>query len=98
MLAKEASAKHKPNKQTIVSFASTSDFLKSLPIKNVRGLRGRAGDLLVSVLPGLETVYDLQQFSLKELRAKFGIGVSSQGTSQYGVDEKFVSWIYNIGR
>ena len=44
MLAKLASARNKPNKQTAVSRAATPEMLDSLPMRSVRGLGGKFGE------------------------------------------------------
>ena len=40
MLAKLASARNKPNKQTIVSWRAVGEMLASLPMRSIKGLVG----------------------------------------------------------
>lgn len=88
-IAKEISATHKPNAQTVVLERDMNDVLRKISLRDARGLRGKTGELVVSKLPTVQTLFDLQQYSLSELRQKF---------SASGVDEKFVLWIYSLGR
>ena len=44
MLAKLASAKNKPNKQTVVSRVAVSEMLQGLPMRSVKGLGGKLGE------------------------------------------------------
>ena len=50
MLAKLASARNKPNKQTIVTLRATDEMLASLPMRSIRGLGGKLGERVESLL------------------------------------------------
>ena len=50
MLAKLASARNKPNKQTIVSWRAVDEMLASLPMRSVKGLGGKLGETVEAVL------------------------------------------------
>ena len=50
MLAKLASARNKPNKQTIVTLRATDEMLASLPMRSIRGLGGKLGESVESLL------------------------------------------------
>jgi DNA polymerase eta len=44
MLAKLASARNKPNKQTVVSRLAVSEMLENLPMRSIKGLGGKLGE------------------------------------------------------
>ena len=44
MLAKLASARNKPNKQTVVSRAAVDEMLEGLPMRSIKGLGGKLGE------------------------------------------------------
>ena len=44
MLAKLASARHKPNKQTAVSHRAVTEMMESLPMRSIKGLGGKFGE------------------------------------------------------
>ena len=44
MLAKLASARNKPNKQTVVSRSAVSEMLENLPMRSIKGLGGKLGE------------------------------------------------------
>ncbi|EKX48195.1 DNA polymerase eta, replication coupled repair, partial [Guillardia theta CCMP2712] len=46
MLSKLASARHKPNQQTIVPVQGVQSLMEQLPLKNIRGLGGKFGNQL----------------------------------------------------
>ena len=50
MLAKLASARNKPNRQTVVSRAAAPEMLDSLPMRSVRGLGGKFGERVERVV------------------------------------------------
>lgn len=89
-MAKEISATHKPNAQTIVLRCDQEAALKSITLRNARGLRGKTGDLVASTLPqSIHTLYDLRQLSLNDL-------LRMLATS--GLKDKTIRWLYNLGR
>ncbi len=49
-LAKLASARNKPNKQTIVPWRGALDLLAALPLRAIRGLGGKTGDAVVAAV------------------------------------------------
>lgn len=52
LLAKVASSRNKPNKQTIVPFSAKIAALENLPLKGIPGLGGKVGDCAVAALTG----------------------------------------------
>jgi nucleotidyltransferase/DNA polymerase involved in DNA repair len=44
MLAKLASARNKPDKQTVVSRAAVPDMMRSVPLRSIKGLGGKLGE------------------------------------------------------
>ncbi|XP_072757265.1 DNA polymerase eta [Anoplolepis gracilipes] len=83
ILAKLACGLHKPNCQTILPEAAVSSLYSTLPIKKVRNLGGKLGDVVVDSL-GCNVMGDLMQYSLEQLQKRF--------------DEKTGFWLYNIAR
>jgi len=55
MFAKIASAKHKPNKQTIVPFASTEELMRTIELSDIRGLGGKLGEEVSTFLRSQDT-------------------------------------------
>ncbi|EGI69916.1 DNA polymerase eta [Acromyrmex echinatior] len=83
ILAKLACGLHKPNRQTILPEAAVSSLYSTLPVKKVRNLGGKFGDVVVESL-GCKVMGDLLQYSLEQLKKHF--------------DEKTGFWLYNIAR
>jgi hypothetical protein len=50
MLAKLASARNKPNKQTIVSWRAVGEMMASLPMRSIKGLGGKFGEQVEALL------------------------------------------------
>ena len=71
LVAKLASATHKPNKQTIIPRAAVPLVMATLPIREVRGLGGQLGQRVAQQL-GLTFAGELAGVALDELRATFG--------------------------
>ncbi|URE48849.1 impB/mucB/samB family C-terminal domain [Musa troglodytarum] len=83
MLAKLASAMHKPAQQTVVPSSSVKDLLASLPVKKMKQLGGKLGSSLQIDL-GVNTVGDLLQFSQEKLQEHYGVNTGT--------------WLWNISR
>ncbi|XP_043595263.1 DNApol-eta isoform X1 [Bombus pyrosoma] len=83
ILAKLACGLHKPNRQTILPTTAVSTLYSTLPIKKVRNLGGKFGDVVVESL-NCNVMGDLVQYSLQYLQKRF--------------DEKTGLWLYNIAR
>ncbi|KAL6437938.1 hypothetical protein ACFW04_004324 [Cataglyphis niger] len=83
ILAKLACGLHKPNCQTILPEAAVPKLYSTLPVKKVRNLGGKFGDVVVDSL-GCNVMGDLLQYSLEELQKRF--------------DEKTGFWLYNLAR
>ncbi|XP_018373164.1 PREDICTED: DNA polymerase eta isoform X2 [Trachymyrmex cornetzi] len=83
ILAKLACGLHKPNRQTILPETAVSSLYSTLPVKKVRNLGGKFGDVVVDSL-GCKVMGDLLQYSLEQLKKHF--------------DEKTGFWLYNIAR
>ncbi|CEM01468.1 unnamed protein product [Vitrella brassicaformis CCMP3155] len=77
MLSKQASAKHKPNRQTLVPTSSIDDMMGHLPLRDVRGLGGKLGEAVSRVFPDATTAKDLQAHSLEELKRTFNDGTGT---------------------
>lgn len=83
MLAKLASAMHKPAQQTVVPSSSVKALLASLPVKKMKQLGGKLGSSLQIDL-GVNTVGDLLQFTEEKLQECYGINTGT--------------WLWNIAR
>ncbi|CAL9058190.1 DNA polymerase eta-like isoform X1 [Musa acuminata AAA Group] len=83
MLAKLASAMHKPAQQTVVPSSSVKDLLASLPVKKMKQLGGKLGSSLQTDL-GVNTIGDLLQFSQEKLQEHYGVNTGT--------------WLWNISR
>ncbi|XP_063981764.1 DNA polymerase eta [Diachasmimorpha longicaudata] len=83
ILAKLACGLHKPNKQTILPTAAVAGLYSSLPVKKVRNLGGKFGNIVMESL-GCNVMADLLKYSLQELQRRF--------------DDKTGSWLFNIAR
>ena len=69
MLAKLASARNKPNKQTVVSRVAVGEMLEGLPMRSIKGLGGKLGERIERAL--------IERFSsLEDAR----VGVDSSGS------------------
>ena len=90
MLAKLASARNKPNKQTVVSRAAVGEMLESLPMRSIKGLGGKLGERVERALverfaeadaegnaPGDGTACVGASRSAAERRARSGTGRGS---------------------
>ena len=83
ILAKLACGLHKPNRQTILPASAVSTLYSTLPVKKVRNLGGKFGDVVVESL-NCNVMGDLLQYSLQYLQKRF--------------DDKTGLWLYNIAR
>uniref|UniRef100_A0A8D8MBT3 DNA polymerase eta n=1 Tax=Cacopsylla melanoneura TaxID=428564 RepID=A0A8D8MBT3_9HEMI len=82
-LAKLVCGLHKPQKQSILPHSSVPILYSSLPVQKVRHLGGKLGYEVMEKL-GINTMMELEKFSLKQLQGYF--------------DEKTGTWLYNIAR
>ncbi|KAI5067385.1 hypothetical protein GOP47_0017913 [Adiantum capillus-veneris] len=71
LLAKIASARNKPDQQTLVLPGAVSDLMNALPLKKVKLLGGKIGEEL-SEKWNCKTAGDAQKVPLKSLLASFG--------------------------
>jgi len=69
-LAKLACGLHKPNCQTILPEAAIASLYSTLPVKKVRNLGGKFGDIVIESL-GCNVMGDLLQYSLEQLQKQF---------------------------
>ncbi|CAK9804299.1 DNA polymerase eta [Anthophora quadrimaculata] len=83
ILAKLACGLHKPDRQTILPATAVSSLYSKLPIKKVRNLGGKFGDIVIESL-NCNVMGDLLQYSLQYLQKRF--------------DDKTGLWLYNIAR
>ncbi|XP_024941471.1 DNA polymerase eta isoform X2 [Cephus cinctus] len=83
ILAKLACGLHKPNRQTILPSAAVPSLYSTLPVKKVRNLGGKFGDVVVESL-GCNVMADLLRYTLQDLQKRF--------------DDKTGLWLYNIAR
>ncbi|XP_011497775.1 PREDICTED: DNA polymerase eta [Ceratosolen solmsi marchali] len=83
ILAKLACGLHKPNRQTILSSSAIPHLFSTLPIKKVRNLGGKLGDIVIDSLQ-CNVMSDLLHYSLSYLQNHF--------------DEKTGLRLYNIAR
>ncbi|XP_044008420.1 DNApol-eta-like [Aphidius gifuensis] len=83
ILAKLACGIHKPNRQTILPLSAVPGLYSSLPVKKVRNLGGKFGNIVMESL-GCNVMADLLRFSLQDLQKRF--------------DEKTGLWLWNIAR
>eukprot|EP00923_Selenidium_pygospionis_P058890 GHVN01103655.1.p1 GENE.GHVN01103655.1~~GHVN01103655.1.p1 ORF type:complete len:553 (+),score=53.73 GHVN01103655.1:428-2086(+) len=72
MLAKQASAKHKPNMQTVVPHGDINQLLGELSLREIRGLGGKLGRQITSVFPEASSCLDLQVHDSCFLQSKLG--------------------------
>jgi len=83
MLAKQASAARKPNKQTLVPLASIDAMMRETRVKDLRGLGGKLGQQVVEAT-GASCAFELQSCALPLLSTRFG--------------DKTGRWIYSACR
>ncbi|XP_022912036.2 DNA polymerase eta [Onthophagus taurus] len=83
ILAKLSCGLHKPNQQTILPQCGVDELYKNLPIRKIKSLGGKFGEILGDDL-GISTMAELKQFDEKDLIQRY--------------DEKTGSWLYNIAR
>ncbi|KAJ8681774.1 hypothetical protein QAD02_017566 [Eretmocerus hayati] len=83
ILAKLACGLHKPNRQTILPASSVPELYGSLPVKKVRNLGGKLGDMVIDSLK-CNVMADILPYSLQYLQNRF--------------DDKIGLWLYNIAR
>ncbi|XP_063227100.1 DNA polymerase eta isoform X2 [Bacillus rossius redtenbacheri] len=83
ILSKLACGLHKPNRQTVLPQNGVNILYQTLPIKKIRSLGGKFGDVVVDQL-GCTVMADLAKLSEKQLQQKF--------------DDKTGTWLYNIAR
>mmetsp|Transcript_10106 Transcript_10106/g.19070 ORF Transcript_10106/g.19070 Transcript_10106/m.19070 type:complete len:681 (+) Transcript_10106:148-2190(+) len=85
MVAKLASARHKPDKQTIVPWRAVPEMMRGMPLRSVRGLGGKLGEAVETVAgERLTMVSDLLELPCSELLKRF--------------DEKTVRWLQRVAR
>ena len=72
MLAKLASARNKPDKQTIVPTRAVPALLASVPLRSLRGLGGKLGEQVASALPNVSSVGELAAVEFSILLRHFG--------------------------
>ena len=77
MLAKLASARNKPNRQTIVSRAATAEMLETLPMRSIKGLGGKLGERVERALVEVFSCSDSASRSEMERKARSGTGRGS---------------------
>ena len=77
MLAKLASARNKPNRQTVVSRAATAEMLETLPMRSIKGLGGKLGERVERALVEVFSVEDSASRSEMERKARSGTGRGS---------------------
>ena len=68
MLAKLASARNKPNRQTVVSRAATAEMLETLPMRSIKGLGGKLGERVERAL--VEALSNASEGSSAEIRSE----------------------------
>jgi len=87
-LAKVASDWNKPNGQFVVTPEAQSEFVKTIPIKNIWGL-GKVGQEKLNKLD-IETCLDLQQVEFEVLHKQFGSFAYRLSQLALGIDEREV--------
>lgn len=83
LIAKQASACRKPNKQTIVPLSSLDTLMRELDIQDIRGLGGKLGEQLIKFSKMTKAV-ELQAYTEQQLVQEFG--------------DRTGPWIYKICR
>lgn len=87
-LAKEISARYKPNAQTILLDIDVPDLLKQIPLTEARNLRGKMGHLIATLLPDVRSLYDVaHNYTFPQLKQKLRAG---------GSDEQTAQWLYQV--
>ena len=82
-LAKLCCGLNKPNKQTVLPHSQLSSLYQELRLTKVRGLGGKLGESVVTLL-GVQTMAELAQLPLIAIGAKF--------------EAKTAHWLYMLGR
>ena len=85
-LAKIASDWNKPNGQYVITPDAIDDFVKDLPVKKIFGVGKVTAEKMKGL--GLNTCYDLQQLSLRQLQTHFGTFGGSLHRLCRGIDER----------
>eukprot|EP00178_Gracilaria_changii_P002647 TRINITY_DN1395_c0_g1_i1.p1 TRINITY_DN1395_c0_g1~~TRINITY_DN1395_c0_g1_i1.p1 ORF type:complete len:526 (+),score=67.01 TRINITY_DN1395_c0_g1_i1:157-1734(+) len=70
LLAKFASAKNKPNKQTILPLTAVSELMTEVPLRKLRGLGGKLGKQVEDL--GVRTAGEATKLDLETLEKKLG--------------------------
>ncbi|KAK9881571.1 hypothetical protein WA026_016446 [Henosepilachna vigintioctopunctata] len=83
ILSKLVCGEHKPNKQTILPQHAVEKMFSKLPVRKIKSLGGKFGNILSDTLK-ITFIGELLKFSEKELIQTF--------------DEKTGRWLYNIAR
>lgn len=89
LLAKLASAKNKPDQQTIVPVVAILDMMKSVPLRKLRGLGGKLGRLVEERL-NVQTAGEATAVSMGDLQRVCGVKASFVYDSVRGIDESEV--------
>ncbi|WP_154224237.1 DNA polymerase IV [Marinicella rhabdoformis] len=85
-LAKIASDWNKPNGQFVVTPDAIDDFVRGLPVKNIYGVGKVTAEKMKGL--GLNTCFDLQQLSLRQLQTHFGTFGGSLHRLCRGIDDR----------
>ncbi|CAN8061633.1 unnamed protein product [Agarophyton chilense] len=90
LLAKFASAKNKPNKQTILPLSAVSELMTQVPLKKLRGLGGKLGRQIEEL--GVRTAGEAATLDMVTLIQKLGNRKSAQFVHKCvrGIDESEV--------
>ncbi|XKL63029.1 hypothetical protein PGB90_005393 [Kerria lacca] len=83
ILAKLACGLHKPKCQTVLPFQSVPILYEKLPLKKIKNLGGKFGEMVKNRL-NITTIGEIFKFGLQDLQQIFG--------------NKSGSWLYNISR
>ncbi|PXF49957.1 DNA polymerase eta [Gracilariopsis chorda] len=70
LLAKFASAKNKPNRQTILPFSAVPELMKNVPLRKLRGLGGKLGKQIEQL--GVHTAGEATKLDMDTLERKLG--------------------------
>ena len=71
-VAKLASARNKPDKQTVVPRRAVPLMMRAVPLRDLKGLGGKEGARVAEALPDVQTLGDLAAVPLQDLVAIFG--------------------------
>ncbi|KAL5009243.1 hypothetical protein ScPMuIL_014824 [Solemya velum] len=83
VLAKLSCGIHKPNKQTVLPHASVGKLFETLPVRKIRSLGGKRGQVLLDQL-NVQVMADLLKFTRRELQNQIG--------------DKPGAWLYDMCR